>query len=86
MNPWTQVWLLAKREFLERGRSKPFIVTMSIIAIAIIAAGPIINAMSNREVEATTIGITGVELAGIDEELEAQGLLFGIEIDVVRYP
>ncbi len=86
MSPWTQVWLLAKREFVERGRSKPFIVTMSIIAIAIIATGPIINTLANREVEATTIGLTGVELTAIDAELETQGLLFGIEIDVVRYP
>ena len=85
MSRWTQVWLLAKREFVERGRSKPFIITMSIIAAAIIAVGPVINTLSSREVEATTIGLTGSELPGIDDELQAQGLLFGIEIDVVTY-
>lgn len=81
-----QVWLLAKREFTERGRSKPFIITMSIIAVAIIAVGPMINTLSGGEPEATTIGLTGFELPGIADELEIQGQLFGIEIEVVRYP
>ncbi len=80
-----QVWLLAKREFVQRGRSKPFIITMSIIAVAIIAVGPVINALSGAEPEATTIGLTGFELPGIADELEIQGQLFGIEIEVVRY-
>ena len=85
MSPWTQVWLLSKREFVERGRSKPFLVTMAIIAVVVIAIGPLTNAFSGGEPEATTIGLVGTELPGIERELKAQGDLFEIEIDVVRY-
>ena len=58
---------------------------MSIIAIAIIAVGPLINALSGGEPEATAVGLTGFEIPGIDVELETQGQLFGVEIEVVRY-
>lgn len=85
MNPWLQVWLLAKREFVERGRSKPFIITMAVIAVAILAIGPIVSALTGEEPEATVVGLLGTEPPGIETELVAQGDLFGIEIEVVRY-
>ncbi|MFV1970019.1 MAG: ABC transporter permease [Acidimicrobiia bacterium] len=85
MNPWAQVWLLAKREFIERGRTKPFLVTMGILVAVIIAIGPVASALSGGEPEATTVGLLGTELPGVEEELKTQGDLFGIEIDVVRY-
>jgi ABC-2 type transport system permease protein len=79
------VWLLAKREFVERGRSKAFLITMAIFAAAILAIGPVTSALSGGEVEATVVGLVGEALPGVDEELRAQGALFGVEIDVVRY-
>jgi ABC-2 type transport system permease protein len=85
VNPWLQVWLLAKREFVERGRSKPFIITMAVIAVAILAIGPIVSALTGEEPEATVVGLLGTEPPGIETELVAQGDLFGIEIEVVRY-
>ena len=85
MNPWSQVWLLAKREFIERGRSKPFMITMAILAVGILAIGPIVSALSGGEPEATVVGLLGTEPPGIEAELVAQGDLFGIEIEVVRH-
>ncbi len=82
MNPWTQVWLLAKREFTERGRSKPFLVTMALLAVVIIAVGPITNALSGGEPDATTVGLVGDQPEGIEDELVLQGMLLGIEIEV----
>jgi ABC-2 type transport system permease protein len=76
---------LAKREFVERGRSKAFIITMAILAAAILAIGPVINAVSGGEPSATSVGVAGVGLPGIGEELKVQGELFGVEIDVVEY-
>jgi len=86
VNPWTQVWLLARREFTERGRSKPFIVTMALLAVVIIAVGPITNALSGGEPDATTVGLVGAQPDGIEDELVAQGMLFGIEIEVETIP
>ena len=85
MSKWAQVWLLAKREFVERGRTKAFIITMAILAAAILAIGPVTKAFSGGEAEATTVGVSGVVLRGIEEELKTQGALFGVEIDVIRY-
>jgi ABC-2 type transport system permease protein len=76
---------LAKREFVERGRSKAFIITMAILAAAILAIGPVTSAVSGGEPSATTVGLVGVALPGIDEELGTQGALFGVEIEVKAY-
>ena len=64
MKPWSQVALLAKREFLERARSKPFIITMALLAAAILAIGPVVNLLSGGEDEATKIGLVGDEPPG----------------------
>lgn len=85
MNKWNQVWLLAKREFVERGRSKAFLITMAILAAAIVAIGPVTSALSGSDTEATAVGLVGVALPGVDEEMKTQGALFGVEIDVTRY-
>jgi ABC-2 type transport system permease protein len=85
MSKWTQVWLLAKREFVERGRSKAFLITMAILAAAILAIGPVTRVVSGDESTATTVGVAGVVLPGIEGELETQGALFGVEVEVVRY-
>jgi ABC-2 type transport system permease protein len=80
-----QVWLLAKREFVERGRTKAFLITMAILAAAILAIGPVTSALSGGEPEATTVGLVGVVLPGVEEELKTQGALFDVEIDVTGY-
>ncbi|MEA3501976.1 MAG: ABC transporter permease [Actinomycetota bacterium] len=85
MTPWGQVFLLAKREFLERVRSKPFIITMALLATAILAIGPAINMLSGED-EATNIGLTGDEPAGIEQEIHAQATLFDVEIEIDRFP
>ena len=85
MSQWRQVWLLAKREFVERGRSKAFLITMGLLALASLAIGPIVSAVSGDEPEATTVGLVGVVLPGVQDELKTQGALFGIEIDVIGY-
>jgi ABC-2 type transport system permease protein len=85
VSQWKQVWLLAKREFLVRGRSKPFLITMAILAAAILAIGPVVSAFSGGVPEATTVGLVGIAVPGIAPELESQGALFGVEIEVVDY-
>jgi len=86
MKPWRQVGLLAKREFLERARSKPFIITMTLLAVAILAIGPAVNLLSGGEGKATKIGLIGMEPPGIEQELHAQAVLFDMVIEVDRFP
>ncbi len=86
MKPWSQVALLAKREFSERVRNKTFIITMSLLVVAILAIGPAVNFFSGGEDEATMIGLAGEELPGIEQELHTQAALFDLEIEVARFP
>ncbi len=52
------ILLLAKRDFLQRGRSKGFLVMVGLSVIAILAIGPIIQTFDDGE-EAIDIGLTG---------------------------
>jgi len=83
---WRQVALLAKREFKERATSKPFLITMSILVLVILAVGPAVSFFVSDESEATRIGLVGSEPAGIEQALDAQAVVFEIEVEVVRYP
>ena len=86
MSRWKQVALLAKREFKERATSKPFLITMSVLVLVILAVGPAVNFFVSDETEATRIGLVGDEPAGIDQALSAQAAVFEMETVLVRYP
>ena len=85
MNRWRQVALLAKREFKERATSKPFLITMSILVLMILAVGPAVSFFVSDETEATRIGLVGDEPATIEQALDAQAAVFEIEVELVRY-
>lgn len=53
----SHILLLAKRDFLQRGRSKGFLVMVGLSVVAILAVGPIIQAFNDGE-DAIVIGIT----------------------------
>jgi len=86
VNPWRQVALLAKREFKERATSKPFLITMSILVLVILAVGPAVSMFASDETAATKIGLVGDEPPGVEQELENQAVVFEIDIEVHRYP
>ncbi|MEA2010351.1 MAG: ABC transporter permease [Actinomycetota bacterium] len=86
MRPWAQVALLAKRELLERARSKPFIITMSLLAVAILAIGPVVSRLSGGDESATEIGLAGEQVPGIEQELQSQAALFEMEIEIKHLP
>ncbi|MEN8114435.1 MAG: ABC transporter permease [Actinomycetota bacterium] len=84
MKPWSQVLLLAKREFIERAISKPFLVTMGLIVTVILAIGPIVGAVSGGEEEATKIGLTGDTPPGFEAELADRATMFEMDVVTVR--
>ena len=65
MNRWTQTMLLAKREFLTRAKSKVFLVATGVIALFIVAIGPVVSFFAD-DPEPIRIGIVGTEPAGIE--------------------
>ncbi|MFB3098817.1 MAG: ABC transporter permease [Acidimicrobiia bacterium] len=84
MNRWTQTMLLTKREFVTRAKSKVFLVTMGVIALAIIAIGPVVSLFAD-DPEPIRIGIVGAEPAGIEEGLAARAALSEREVEITRY-
>ncbi|MCZ6462362.1 MAG: ABC transporter permease [Actinobacteria bacterium] len=84
MNRWTQTLLLTKREFVARAKSKVFLVSMAVIALVIIAIGPVISLFAD-DPEPIPIGIVGVEPAGIEEGLAARAALSEREVEITRY-
>lgn len=86
MRPWSQVGLLAKRDFTERATSKTFLVTMSLLVVAILAIGPIVNLLSGGGGEATKIGLQGTEPPGIEQQLGVQAQILEMDIAIVRFP
>jgi ABC-2 type transport system permease protein len=86
MNQWRQIALLAKREFTTRATSKPFLITMGLLVLAILAVGPIVSLLAGGDTEATTIGIAGTEPTGIDQALADQATVLEIDIEIRRFP
>ncbi len=85
MNRWHQVALLAKREFTQRATSKPFLITMAVLAIAILSIGPAVNLFTGGEDEATKIGLVGEAPPGFEAELQDQAMLFEMTVETVVY-
>ena len=84
MNRWTQTMLLAKREFVTRAMSKVFLVATGVIALVIIAIGPVVSVFVD-DPEPIRIGIVGTEPAGIEEGLTARVALSEQQVEITRY-
>lgn len=65
------ILLLAKRDFLQRGRSKGFLVMVGLSVIAILAVGPIIQTFDSGEEEAIAVGLTGATPAELEPAIRA---------------
>jgi ABC-2 type transport system permease protein len=70
MSRWRATWLVARREILERGRSRAFLVSMG-IAVAFILAGIIIPGLIGGGPGESKLGIVGTPPPGLTESLEA---------------
>jgi ABC-2 type transport system permease protein len=84
MNRWTQTMLLAKREFVTRAMSKVFLAATGVIALVIIAIGPVVSVFVD-DPEPIRIGIVGTEPAGIEEGLTARAALSEQDVEITRY-
>lgn len=86
MSRWRAVWLVAKREILERGRSRAFLVSL-VLTVAIILAGiflPAILAGPNAGVE--KLGLVGSAPAGFQARLDFVADQSGVEIAIEPIP
>lgn len=84
MSDWRQVLIIARREFLERARSRVFLVSMGLIVLVIIGAFLLISIV-NFEEEAIPLGVGGDTPEGIVADIEAAASAFDVEVTVTDY-
>lgn len=84
MSRWRSVWLVARREIIERGRSRGFV--LSVLFTTLLVVGSIIvPTILFRDDDITPIGVVGPAPAALDPSLRGAGDVFGMEIAVVAF-
>ena len=87
MSRWRSIWLVARREILERGRSRGFI--LSILFTTLLVVGSfVLPAVLFGDEEATRIGVVQPEPAGLSTALTTTAALPQLdrEVEVVPFP
>jgi ABC-2 type transport system permease protein len=75
------IWLVARRELLERGRSRAFIFSL-LLSVAIIVAGIFLPGLIGNASGDQHLGIVGQPPNGLVDHVERDGSLFGLTVTV----
>ena len=81
MSRWRAIYLVAKREIIERGRSRAFLISLA-LTVVFLAAGIFLPTFFDGD-EADQLGVAGEAPVGFEQALAATSAQAGIEIDVV---
>lgn len=78
------ILLLAKRDFLQRARSKGFLIMMGITVVLILAIGPLASAFAPEQ-EATVVGLVGSTPDGLEAALVSTADVYDREIETQEF-
>jgi ABC-2 type transport system permease protein len=84
MSPLKQVFLIAQRDFLQRIRSRAFLISMLIVVGVVVVAGPLLAAESAAP-KPYKIGVTGTVPDGFQQAVEASASAFDRTVAVTSY-
>jgi len=84
MNRWRQVFEVARREFVQRARSRAFQITMLLTLGIIVAMGPILLLIQD-ESPPVRVGIVGEQPEGFRAAVEAQAEALGTDVEVSSF-
>ena len=84
MNRWRQVFEVARREFVQRARSRAFQITMLLTLGIIVAMGPILLLIQD-ESPPVRVGIVGEQPEGFRAAVEAQAAALGTDVEVSSF-
>jgi ABC-2 type transport system permease protein len=79
-----QVLLIARRDFVQRARSKAFLASMLVIVGLVAALGPLLASQAG-EPPPYDIGIVGAAPTGIEESLDATAAVFDRRVEIRQY-
>ena len=85
MTPKNQVWIVARREFTERSKSRVFrgvLVGLSLLVIGGIFGVSLLVGRSDT----TSMGVAGESPAGLVDEIEAAAEAVGADVVVIEFP
>ncbi len=84
MSPLKQVFLIAQRDFLQRIRSRVFLISMLIIVGVVVVAGPLLAAQSAVQ-KPYKIGVTGTVPDNFQQAVDASAQAFDRTVTVTSY-
>jgi ABC-2 type transport system permease protein len=85
MSRWRSIWLVARREVLERGRSRGFILSV-FLTTALVIGSFIAPTLLFGGDDVTRVGLVQPAPAGLTAALEASAAAAQQEIEIVPYP
>lgn len=84
MTTWQQVYLVARRDFLQRARSRAFLATMIVIVGLILVGGPLLSNLAEGE-NSRTVGLVAAVPDDTAPTLEASGQTVDLEISTQSF-
>jgi ABC-2 type transport system permease protein len=85
MSRWRSIWLVARREILERGRSRGFL--LSVLFTTLIVVGSfVVPAILFGGDDVTSIGIVEPAPAGLEDAIDAAAIRFDQDVSTSTYP
>lgn len=85
MSRMRSIWLVARREVLERGRSRGFILSV-FLTTALVIGSIVVPAVLFRDDGVTQLGVVQPEPAGLTAALVASAAQLGRELELTPYP
>ena len=85
MPRWRSIWLVARREILERGRSRGFILSVAFTTLIVVGSF-IVPALLFGEDSATKVGVVEPAPASLSAAIEATAERFDQDVAISTYP
>jgi ABC-2 type transport system permease protein len=83
MSPWRQIFEVARRDFMQRARSRAFLITTALTVAVIFGTVPLL-ASQIRQADATVVGMVGTE-SDLASSIESAGSIAGFPVRVESY-
>jgi ABC-2 type transport system permease protein len=85
MSSARQVFELARRDFIQRAKSKAFLTSMLLTVGVVLMIGPLL-ALIDQEPGPTYVGIVGDLPTGAVSTIQEQADLLGVDVEIQQYP